>query len=242
MKPRCFYARRKLLPFIEADLSPREEARLKRHLTSCRACRETLERLRVGHMAARELGRLGSAATGPRPPEFAGLWAALGRASEGRARSFPSGALVLRALMTPLVAKVLVSVVLAVAALLVVSNRRMTWRTPAEADVLTAPAAREFTPVRITDFTPDTKSPVVTEGIVGAVYFDKEEQTLHIKLVDARHKPEPFVICEVHRPGGMAIPEEGSRIRVYGTARYDPQPGRGWNEVNPVTNIDVLKR
>ncbi len=242
MKPPCSYARRKLLPFIEADLSPREEARLKRHLTSCRACRDKLERLRIGHMAARELGRLGPAKTRRRPPEFAKLRADLDQASKGRARPIPSGAGVHRALATPLAVKALVAIVLALAALLMVSNRRMTWRTPAEADVMRAAAAREFTPVRITDFTPDTKSPVVTEGIVGAVYFDKEEQTLHIKLVDARHRPEPFVICEVHRPGAMAIPEEGSRIRVYGTARYDPQPGRGWNEVNPVTNIDVLKR
>lgn len=40
----------------------------------------------------------------------------------------------------------------------------------------------------------------------------------------------------------MAIPREGSRVRVYGMARYDSQPGRGWHEVNPVMKIDVLKR
>jgi len=31
-------------------------------------------------------------------------------------------------------------------------------------------------------------------------------------------------------------------VRVYGTARYDAQPGRGWHEVNPVLTLAVLKR
>jgi len=101
---------------------------------------------------------------------------------------------------------------------------------------------RDFTPLRITDFSSNTKSPVVTEGFVRDVYFDREEKTLHIKLVDVQQKAEPFVICEIPSPGGMTIPRGGSHVRVYGVARYDSQPGRGWNEVNPVVNIDLLKR
>jgi uncharacterized protein YrrD len=68
------------------------------------------------------------------------------------------------------------------------------------------------------------------------VYFDEQERTLHIKLVEAPNKPEPFVICEVRNLGDVIIPRQGNRVRVYGTA------GRGWHEVNPVLTLAVLKR
>ena len=44
------------------------------------------------------------------------------------------------------------------------------------------------------------------------------------------------------RRAEIPVPAEGSRVRVYGVARFDAQAGRGWHEVNPVLDIAVLKR
>ncbi len=57
-----------------------------------------------------------------------------------------------------------------------------------------------------------------------------------------RPDPEPFVICEVRDLQPPDHSGEGSRVRVYGRARFDAQPGRGWHEVNPVMEIAVLNR
>jgi hypothetical protein len=230
------------VPYLEGGISPRQAARLEKHLADCSACGDLFKRVRAGHEAGQQFGRL-SPEIDRRPPEFeelrTGIGAPLGRRGV-RLRTLGN---MLDALATPLVVRVLIVLVLAQAVLLVVSNRTRLLRDDARASISSsAREFRDFTPLRITEFPSNTKSRVVTEGYVRDVYFDEQEKTLHIKLVEIQQKSEPFVICEVRSPGGMAIPREGSRVRVYGTARYDSQPGRGWNEVNPVTNIDVLKR
>jgi hypothetical protein len=240
MKCRRFFLRRRFVSYLEGDASPRLEKRLERHLAGCPECGRLLATLRAGHEAARRFGRPGPAAPGYRPPEFAELWAKFGAENDGQDR--PGRAGIFRGLPAPLAVKALVVLALASAGFLVVSHRGLVWRSGSAASVASTADFHGFTPVSIRDFTSDTKASVVTEGVVGSVYFDEEEQTLHIKLLGARHKLEPFVICEVRQAGGMTIPPEGSRVRVYGTARYDDQPGRGWHEVNPVVNIDVLKR
>jgi hypothetical protein len=129
------------------------------------------------------------------------------------------------------------------AVLLVVSGRTTGSRTRddffASHDIQ---AGREFTPLAIREFAMNSRNRIVTEGFVHNVYYDEEERTLHIKLVEGLQDPEPFVICEIRDVRGLTIPREGSRVRVYGTARFDAQPGRGWHEVNPVMNIAVLNR
>jgi len=239
MNLRCWWLRRRAVPYFEGEVSLRQAKRLERHIAGCRDCKDLLTRLRAGHQAGQQFGRLGPEIR-QSPPEFGKLWAAIGASLDrrgARAGTFlrpPSPALAVGGLIT---------LVLASAVLLVLSIRKTQWRAVDGAAVSSmAREFRDFTPLRITDFSTNTKSHIVTEGFVRGVYFDKEEKTLHIKLVEIQQKSEPFVICEVRSPGEMAIPREGSRVRVYGMANFDAQPGRGWNEVNPVMNIDVLKR
>jgi hypothetical protein len=230
MSWRCSFLRRRFVPYLEGEVPQREAKRLGKHLAGCPECGELFERLRVGHQAAQQFARL-NLETGRRPPEFGELWTRF-RAT-----------LIRRGLSTSIAVRALVVLVLALSALLVMSNRKTLWQAREKAVIAeNAREFRNFTPLRIAEFPPKTASPVVTEGFVRGVYFDEEEKTIHIKLVELQQKSEPFVICEIRSPGRMAIPQEGNHVRVYGISRYDSQPGRGWNEVNPVTNIDILKR
>ena len=242
MSIRCFFLRRKFVPCLEGDLPRGEAGSLDRHLARCRKCGELFQRVRSGHAAGRQFGRLGP---GPacRPPEFDVVWKGSGLPVAGRVH--PGGALgsVIRTLSSPLAVRLLLALVALQSVLLVLSN----WDTIARLRAglfasRTSPAFRGFTPLPIRGFPANSRRRVVTEGFVHNVYFDEEERTLHIKLVEIPKKPEPFVICEIRDFHGMTIPQEGNRIRVYGTARYDAQPGRGWHEVNPVMEIAVLKR
>lgn len=242
MNWRCVRLRRGFVPYLEGSLARRDAEGLEKHLARCPRCGQLLDRLRAGHEAGRQFGRIGPE-IGPRPPAFEELRAAIGPARDGRGLpSRPAGAF-LRALAAPTAVRVLILLVLAQTVLLVAIYRKTLWRAGGRAAIsLVNGQVQDFTPLRITEFSSNTKSSIVTEGIVRDVYFDKEEKTLHIKLVDIQQPSEPFVICEVRSPAGMVIPREGSRVRVYGMARYDPQPGRGWHEVNPVMTIAVLNR
>lgn len=238
----CFFLRRRFVPYLEGGLSAGERKRLETHVARCRRCGELMSRVRAGHEAGRQFGRLGPD-DGKRSPEFDELWAGTRAAAGRRDLEGKPERPVLRPISWSRPVPALVVLVLALAAVLVMSRRTAQWRPGGQA-VLSAASARsrDFVPLRIGEFPSKSAAPVVTEGFVRGVYFDKEEKTLHIKLVEQEQEGEPFVICEVRSPGRMAIPQEGSRVRVYGTPRFDPQPGRGWSEVNPVTNIDILKR
>lgn len=48
----CFFIKRKLLDFVERELSEREAGRLRAHLEGCAACRGRLEEIRRGLQAA----------------------------------------------------------------------------------------------------------------------------------------------------------------------------------------------
>jgi hypothetical protein len=242
MNCRCLFLRRKFVPYLEGGIPPRQAERLNRHLSGCRECGEFLTRLRAGHQAGRQFGRVGPEIA-RRPPDFEELGADIRGVLNGRGIPERTGRSVLHALTTSLAVRAFIVLALALSFFLLHSNRIILWRAGGKAAMPSkARDFRDFIPLRITDFSSNTKSSVVTEGFVRDVYFDREEKTLHIKLVDVQKKEEPFVICEILSPGRMTIPREGSRVRVYGMARYDSQPGRGWNEVNPVMNIDVLKR
>ena len=242
MTVRCFFLRKRFVPYLGGELPPGAGERLESHLVRCRDCRELFAKVRRGHEAGRELGRTGQDVR-QRPPEFEELRARTG-GLPGRGGLRPAAWRRLPELLAARPAiQILAVFVLGFSVLLVMANRK----TPGGGEgralfSANARGVRNFTPLSIAAFEPNTNSPVVTEGLVRGVYFDEEEKTLHIKLVEYGEKPGPFVICEVRSPGRMPIPREGSRVRVYGMARFDPQPGRGWNEVNPVTNIDILKR
>ena len=242
MRYPCFFLRKKFVTYLEGGVAPGEAKRLERHFGACRECAELLARLRSGHEAGRQFGRLAPAAD-QRPPVFEEIWAAIGATLDRPARPAKAGGRFLQALSTPLAARLLLVLVLTQAVLLVVSLRKIPPRAVAGA-VRTgdAPLLQGYAPVRIAEFSSNSEFRVVTEGFVKDVYFDEREKSLHIKLVEDPLKPEPFVICEVRKLGDMIIPRQGNRVRVYGTARYDPQLGRGWHEVNPVLTLAVLKR
>jgi hypothetical protein len=227
MSLRCLFLQKRFVPYLEGALTGREAGRLDRHLAGCRECRELFARVRSGHSAGRRFGRLGQD-PGSRPPEFEKIWEGMvadpgGRLSAGRASSST-----VRPIFRPRLVAGLLALLVVPAVIFVAFLRR--------------PSGRDYRPLSIRDFAGNSHGRVVTEGFIHKVYFDEEERTLHIKLVETPHAPGPFVICEVRDSRGLTVPQEGSRIRVYGTARYDAQPGRGWHEVNPVMDISVLKR
>ena len=213
----CVLLRRRILPHLQGELGPHAAAGLDRHLARCGRCAARLSRLRAGHEAGRSFGRLGPAAAARLP-------------------SFEETRTAWQARRSPFV--VLTAGLAAVAglvAIVVVTGRNTALR---EGQASTG----SFTQMSIRDFGSRDRSRVVTEGYVQNVYYDEQEQSLHIKLAESPLGQGPFVICEVRDARDLTIPVAGSRIRVYGTARYDGQPGRGWNEVNPVLEIAVLNR
>ncbi len=227
MNIRCFFFRRKFMPYLERGLRPGQAGRLERHLAGCRECADLLARVRAGHQAARRFSRRRPDLS-PRLPEFEEIWTRR-----------PSAARLSPALEVP----ILLAAVAVLSVLLVLSGRTTASRSRQGLFASRATqAGREFTPLAIREFATNSRNRVVTEGFVRKVYYDEQEQTLHIKLAEGPQDPDPFVICEIRDVRGLTIPREGSRVRVYGTARFDAQPGRGWHEVNPVMDIAVLNR
>ncbi len=148
----------------------------------------------------------------------------------------------LYALTTPRVVQGLTALVLVLSALLVVSNRRVLFGERESVTVKrSAMDFSNFRPLSIPEIRLNTQPHISTEGYVRDLHVDKEEGTVHFKLVEIPQGSGPFVVCEIISPIGISLPREGSRVRVYGVARYDAQPGREWHEVNPVLNIAVLK-
>ena len=149
----------------------------------------------------------------------------------------------LYALATPRVVLILTALVLVQLALLVVLNRGVLFgERNAIAVKSSALDLNDFHPLSIREFQSNTRPHIAIEGYVRDVHVDKEEGTLHFRLVEIPHRSVPFVVCEIISPIGMTLPREGSRVRVYGVARYDAQPDRLWHEVNPVLDIALLKR
>jgi len=227
MKARCFFLRRQFMPYLEGGLRPGQAGRLEQHLAGCRECQDLIARVRAGHQAARLFGRRRPDSSS-RLPEFEEIWAR--RPSITR--------------LSPALAVPALLVVAAGLAVLLVLSGRTTASRSREGLIASGEtqAGREFMPLAIREFATNSRNRVVTEGFVHEVYYDEQEQTLHIKLAEGPRDPDPFVICEIRDVRGLTIPQEGSRVRVYGTARFDAQPGRGWHEVNPVMSIAVLNR
>jgi hypothetical protein len=242
MTGRCYFLRKRFVPCLEGELPSGSRERLEKHLARCRECRALFEIVQAGHEAGRELGRTGKYLR-QRPPEFEELRARSGGLPVQRGLRLGTWHRLPDHLAAPVAIQILLVFALALLFLFFLSHRN----APGGADKravfpVSATGDRNFRALSISAFEPNAPSPVVTEGLVRHVYFDDEEKTLHIKLVEPGESAGPYVICEVHSPGHMAIPKEGNHVRVYGMARFDPDPGRGWNEVNPVTNIDILKR
>lgn len=236
-----FYLRRKFVPYLEGELPPHEAKRMETHLQTCEKCRTMFVQLRAGHQLARQLRPIPPDCA-HRPPEFETMLADADELPRGRSRLARAWDNWLDALTTPRVALALAVLVLVLSALLAVSNWRILFgeRNGVSAK-LTALDFSRFRSLSIPELQSNTLPHIATEGYVRDVRVDEEEGTLHFKLVEIPQGSGPFVVCEIMSPTGMSLPREGSRVRVYGVARYDAQPGRNWHEVNPVLNIAVLK-
>jgi len=235
--------RRRFLPYLDNELPPAEAKRVEEHLRACASCRAEFAALRAGHRMAARLGEPGTPGES-RPPAYEAPEA--GRAVPALRRLRRAGrrwADRLAPLASPVVIQGMMALVLVLGAVFAVTGRRMTVGERAallaRSSVLTI---ADYHPLRIPELATNTRPYIATEGYVRDVYLDPEERTLHFKLVEAAQGTEPFVVCEILSSAGMAVPEEGNRVRVYGVARYDGQPGRGWYEVNPVLDFLVLKR
>jgi hypothetical protein len=242
MSCRRFYLRRKFMPYLEGELTPHKAKRLEKHLLDCEWCRAKFVRLRAGHHLAQQLHYLRPDGA-HRPPEFETMMADFGETATGRRKWTRVWESWLDALTTPRAAQVLTVLVLVQLALLVVSNRRVLFGE--RMSVTAKPSALDFSDfhhLSIPELKSNTKPRIATEGYVRDVYADKEEGTLHFKLVENPQGSEPFVVCEIINSIEMTVPRKGSRVRVYGVARFDGQTDRMWYEVNPVLNIAVLKR
>ena len=237
-----FLLRRKFVPYLEGTLPAREAKRLEKHLRECERCRTLFERSRAGHRLAQELQQL-NPEDSRRAPEYRAMKTDVGTQAAGFrkwVRAWENG---LYALMTTRGIQILVALVVALAVFLVVSNWKNIFRARDDLQVdSTALALSDFRPVRISELKSNTQPHVVIEGYVRDVNVDKQEGTLHFRLTESPEEAGPFAVCEILSSGGMTLPREGSRVRVYGVARYDAQPGRMWYEVNPVLNIALLKR
>jgi hypothetical protein len=236
-----FDLRRKLLPYIEGELCARDVERLERHLLDCGWCREMLLRLKAGHHMAQQLPHVMPGA-GHRSELDAVMATAAPRASIHQARNRVRGDWLDR-LSTPQVVAALTALVLMQSAFLLVSNRGFLFgQRSGGAIKASALELKDFRQLSIPELEFNTQPHIVTEGYVQGVHADAEEGTVAFKLVESDRGPGSFVVCEIMSPIHLAVPAEGSHVRVYGVARYDAQTDRKWYEVNPVLNISVLKR
>jgi hypothetical protein len=242
MACRRFFLRRTFVPYLEGGLPADKADRLERHLRECATCRALLRRLQAGHRLAERLERGGP--EGPDgPPDLEALLADVEGAPPRRGRFAGIWEDWLDLVTTRGAVQVLAVIVVALLVLLAVTNRRaspggttLAGLRPGVLDV------RDFLPLRIGELPTNTRPYIATEGFVRDVHVDAEEKTLHFKLAESAEAASPYIICEIMRRADIPVPVEGSRVRVYGVARFDAQAGRGWHEVNPVLNIAVLKR
>jgi hypothetical protein len=231
--------RRRLVPFIEGQLAPRTREKLERHLRRCPECRVEWARLQEGHRLAQRLSAFPPAHESS-APGYEALESRHGKGHRGGGWFWQRW---FDVLTMPRVVPVLAAIVVLQLALLLVSNR--TALTQGRGGAAAKPAALDisrFRTVSIADLSTNTLPHVATEGYVRDVRIDQEEKTLHFILAQNPEGPGPFVVCEIMGSWGFAVPQAGSRVRVYGVARYDAQAGRNWHELNPVLDIAVLKR
>ena len=237
-----FGMRRKFVPYLEGKIPDQGAKRLEKHLSDCEDCRAMFVRLRAGHQFAQQLrpfepnGALNAS-------ELEAMMPDIGEMARGRRRWSRIWDRWFDIRATPRLVQALMVLVVVQLAILVVLNREVLFGEHGSASVkLSALDFSYFRPLSIQELQTNTTAHVVTEGYVRDVHFDEEERTMHFDLVQIPQGSEHFVVCEIISRSEIPVPGEGSRVRVYGVARYDGQTGRKWNEVNPVLNIAFLKQ
>lgn len=234
--------RKELVPYLEGRLPVRKAARLERHVRECEDCRAEIARLRAGDEAARKLRFPEEAPGGTRAPGIAAILADPAEPSSGIGGWIRRWEIRFAALTTPRAVLILALVVLALFVVLGLSRRGLLPGRRASASFSSSwAAAGEFHPLRVSEVAANTRPRISVEGFVREARLDPKDRILRFRLTDRPSDAEPFVVCEILDPASMAVPREGDRVRVYGVARFDAQPGRGWHEVNPVLRITILE-
>jgi hypothetical protein len=233
--------KRELVPYLEGGLSARKAGRLERHIRDCDECRAEIARLRAGDEAARSL-RIPDGGSAMSAPGIAEILAGPAEPTRGIRGWIRRWEIRFAALTTPRAVLILALVVIVLFVALGLSNRGLLPGRRASAPfVWGGAAAGDFHPLKVSEVAANTRPRVGVEGIVRDIRLDSKEGILRFKLTDAPSEAEPFVVCEILDPASMVIPREGDRVRVYGVARFDAQPGREWHEINPVLKISVIK-
>jgi hypothetical protein len=233
--------RREFIPYLEGRLPARKAGRLERHFRDCEECRAEIARLRAGDEAARSL-RTPDGGPAMRAPGIAEILADPAEPSTGIRGWIRRWEIRFAALTTPRAVLILALIVLVLFVALGLANRGLLPGQRASAPFAWGRAeAGDFHPLRVSEVAANTRPRISVEGIVRDIRLDSTERILRFKLTDKPSAAEPFVVCEILDPASMVVPREGDRVRVYGVARFDAQPGREWHEVNPVLKITVLK-
>lgn len=241
-------ARRRFLPYLSGSLSPEAIRDLENHLSGCEPCRAAFARLKEGHRLAERLSGIErkfplASEEDAAAPVFSAALAEAGRGSALRRKWNGIRTASSLAFAAPRTVGILAAVVILQAAVLVVFNRDALFasrKSPAAA--ISGIDIERFQILDIAEVPGNAHPHIATEGYVRNVWMDEEEKTLHFKLASSPDGESPYVICEILSPDRISAPRAGSRVRVYGLARYDAQVGRRWHEVNPVLNISVLNR
>jgi hypothetical protein len=233
--------KKEFVPYLEGTLSARKAGRLERHVRDCEECRAEIARLRTGDAAARRL-RVQEEDSERRAPGIAEILADPAEPSSGINGWIRRWEIRFAALTTPRAVLILALIVLGLIIALGLSRRGLlSGGRASEYFWGDSSAAGEFHPLKVSEVAANKRPRIAVEGFVRDVRLDKEEKILRFKLTEKPSEAEPFVVCEILDPSAMVIPREGDRVRVYGVARYDAQPGREWYEVNPVMSISVIK-
>jgi len=233
--------KRDFVPYLESGLPAARAAGIERHLASCEECRDELGRLRSGHAAASGLRPAGGAEE--RPPGIAEILSDPAERSAGVRGWLRRLEIRFAALTTPRAVLVLVAALVLVLVILgLTTHGLLPWNRASSKFRGDAAPAGEDRPLHVSEVAGNTRPRITVEGFVRDIRLDTEERIVRFKLTDRPTEAAPFVVCEILDPSGMAVPGEGSRVRVYGVSRFDAQPGREWHEINPVLNIVLLKR
>jgi hypothetical protein len=232
--------RRTFVPYLEGRLSARKASRLEKHLGDCGECRAELARLRAGDAAARGL-RAPEEASRPRTPGISEILSDSGEPASGISGWIRRWEIRFAALTTPRAVLILaVAVLLLLVILGLLSRGLLPGRGTSGAGSRTG-LGGIYHPLKVSEVAANTRPRIAVEGFVRDVSLDAEEKILRFKLVESRGAAAPFVVCEILDPAGVVVPREGDRVRVFGVARYDAQPGREWHEINPVLRLTVVQ-
>jgi hypothetical protein len=247
MRLSCLYFNRRLIRYIDRELTLPRIRGVENHLLTCGRCRHKLLNLKAG----RKLSLLLPKAF---PPEES--WHAIEAALDlrpdtdrsGRTAARTAGArrVLPRAALSSVVMLALGAVLMAAVLSLVRSDSggvNQDVRPGGQAfDAGARFNAKTFHPVAIDDIQRSEDPHVVAEGYVADISLDRDDGDLMFKLVDNLDRPGPFVVCEIMDSIKLSPPTVGARVKVYGVSRYDAKADHQWYEVHPVLDIQPASK